>query len=253
MIIENTFKKRLLAKERMVGSWCMSGAPGIVELMGWTGFDFITIDGEHGPYTLDGLLNSLRALAGTPTDAVVRIENDNPTLIKRVLDIGAQTLLVPMIDTPEQAAAVVAATRYPPEGTRGFAVMQRASRYLSQADYAHTAADNICIIVQIETPLAVQNLEAIAATPGIDAVFVGPGDLSAAMGQVGNPMHEDMLAQVADIAARCAKIGASCGTLYNAADVALRQFEAGYQLVAVSSDLGLLNAAARDLAKKMKA
>jgi 2-dehydro-3-deoxyglucarate aldolase len=250
--ISNEFKKRLLAGETLIGSWCMAGSASIVETMGWTGFDFLTIDGEHGPYSPADILDSLRAIAGTPSLPVVRTPGHDATYIKRLLDIGAQTLLVPMVETADQAKAIVAATRYPPAGTRGFALMHRASRYLQVEDYAHVANDHICIVAQLESPGAIDRLEEIATVPGIDAVFIGPGDLSAAMGLLGQPTHEDVLSIMKEAASRCARIGVPCGTLFNRADVARRCLEFGYTMVAVGSDLAFLANSARALAQSMK-
>lgn len=249
--MENTFKTRLLAKERLVGTWCMSGAPTIVEAMGWTGFDFITIDGEHGPYGRADILASLRALEGTPTLPMVRAPSHDPAHLKFLLDIGARTLLMPMVETADQAEAIVSATRYPPDGRRGFALMHRASRYLSVEDYAHVANDGICIVAQLESPGAIERLDEIAAVPGIDAVFVGPGDLSAAMGLLGQPTHQDVMDAVADTAQRCAALGIPCGALFNRADLAKQCFDFGYTMVATGSDLGFLTSAARAVAREM--
>lgn len=252
MQILNEFKRRLLAGETLIGSWCMAGSASIVETMGWTGFDFLTIDGEHGPYSPADILDSLRAIAGTPSLPVVRIPGHDTTFVKKLLDVGAQTLLVPMIETAKQAEAIVAATRYPPAGTRGFALMHRASRYLLVEDYAHAADDQICIVAQLESPGAISRLEEIAAVPGIDALFIGPGDLSAAMGLLGQPTHENVLSIMKDAASRCARIGIPCGTLFNRADIARQCEEYGYTMVAVGSDLAFLTNAARTIAKSMK-
>ncbi|MEW5423299.1 HpcH/HpaI aldolase/citrate lyase family protein [Amorphus sp. 3PC139-8] len=252
MLIANEFKRRLLAKEAMVGTWCMSGSANVVEAMGWTGFDFLTIDGEHGLYSHGEILNSLRALASTPTMPIVRVPNREPSHAKHLLDIGVQSFLVPMVETVEDAKAFVDATRYPPQGHRGFALMHRGSRYLTVDDYAQIANDEICVVVQLESRDAIDRLEDIAAVPGIDAVFVGPGDLSASMGFVGQPSHADILNIVQQVAKRSAAIEVPCGILFNRPDLAQDALAAGYTMVAVGNDLGFLTSTARATAKGFK-
>lgn len=249
--MRNDFKTRLLAKEPMIGTWCMSASATIAEAMGWTGFDFLTVDGEHGPYGRGDILACLRAIAGTPTLPLVRVPSHNIAHIKYLLDIGTQSFLIPMVETPAQAEAIVKATRYPPEGARGFALMHRASNYLAVEDYVHRANRNICVVAQLESPGAIERMEEIAAVPGIDAVFVGPGDLSAAMGLVGQPSHDDVMAVIADVGARANVVGIPCGTLFNRADLAAKCRDYGYTLIAVGSDLAFLTGSARATAREL--
>lgn len=180
---KNRLKARLAAGEKTRGLWLNTRDDTITELGGLSGADWCLIDGEHGPFDADTILRQLRVLAGTPAATVVRVPDDQAWMIKQVLDMGAQTIMVPMVDTAEQAKAIVAACRYPPHGRRGLgASIVRAGGYGLYGDYQRQASDETCIIVQAETGEALRNLEAIAGVDGVDGIFIGPADLGADLG-----------------------------------------------------------------------
>src|SRR6185503_9387208 len=185
----NTFKKAIREARPQIGLWCSSCSNVSAEVIAGAGFDWILVDTEHAPNELPMVFSQLQALVAGSAAAVVRPAWNDTVLIKRLLDIGAQNLLVPYVQTPEEARAAVAATRYPPAGVRGVAVAPRANRYGRVKDYLEKADREICLLVQIETRLGLENIEAIAAVQGIDGLFIGPSDLSADLGHLGNPGH----------------------------------------------------------------
>lgn len=241
----NSFKHQLAATERIFGVWSMSGSPVLAEALGFAGFDFVVLDMEHAPTDAPRMLASLQAIAGTPTPSVVRLPWNDAIVVKQLLDMGAQTLMFPYVQSAEEARRAVASTRYPPEGIRGVAGMSRATRYGSVADYLPRAAEELCVIVQLETAAALARLDEIAAVEGVDSIFVGPNDLAADMGHIGKTDHPEVKAAIAQAAARCRKLGRPCGIL--AADVARANEYLGYGFtwVATGSDLGLMMAGAR--------
>lgn len=210
----NRIKARLAAGEVQIGLWLALASAPVTEIAGRAGYDWLLVDGEHGPNQLAETLAQLRILAGTGTEVVVRVPVGETWVIKQALDLGATTLLVPMVDTPEQARQVARALRYPPEGNRGMgAALARASGYSADRDYAATANDGVCCIAQIESRAGLDNLEAIATTPGIDAIFVGPADLSADMGYPGDPGAPEVQAAIAEAYAACRRLGVPSGTV----------------------------------------
>ncbi|MDQ6620616.1 MAG: HpcH/HpaI aldolase/citrate lyase family protein [Pseudomonadota bacterium] len=237
---ENAFKRALRGGSTPCGVWLMSGAPSTAEALGCVGFDFVVIDMEHVPLDSPQLIEMLRAVAGTPAAAITRLPWNDNVMIKRALDAGAQTLMVPFVQTAEDAQRAVAATRYPPEGVRGLAAMHRASRYTNVQGYAQTAADELCVVVQVETPTALANLESIANVPGVDSIFVGPGDLAASMGYYGNIAEEKVLAELERAAAACRHMGKACGIVGGNPALVKRFLEFGYTWVAVGSDMGFM-------------
>jgi len=241
----NAFKTKLAAGEKLVGSWHMSVSPNAAEAMGWVGFDFLTVDVEHAPFTLAEMTHVLRAIEMTGTIPIVRLPDHDATKIKYALDAGAKNLMIPMVETPEEAARVVSLTRYPPHGERGYALMTRASRYTAIGNYSEIADDTVCVIAQIETPQALSRLEEIAAVPGIDSLFIGPGDLSASMDHRGNPAHEDVKAAVFDFARRCKAAGKPSGTVFGAPAMVAECFENTFSYVACASDLAFMIGQAR--------
>lgn len=188
---QNTFKRALAEGKPQFGLWAALADAYVTELLATAGFDWLLIDNEHAPNDVRSTLAQLQAVAAYASHPVVRPVRSDSALIKQLLDIGAQTLLLPMIDTAEQAADAVAATRYPPQGIRGVgSALARASRWNRIPDYLNTAADELCVLVQVETVQGLDNLSAIAAVDGVDGVFFGPADLSASMGLLGKPgMH----------------------------------------------------------------
>lgn len=260
----NRFKQALAAGQAQIGLWAALASPYSTELLAGAGFDWLLIDGEHAPNDLRSTLAQLQAVASAQqafgdqrSHPVVRVPvaagEVGVALIKQVLDLGAQTLLAPMIDTPEQAALVVAATRYAPQGIRGMgSALARASRWQAHGQYVHEAGEQVCVLVQAETALAMQNLDAIAATPGVDGVFIGPADLSASMGHPGNAAHPEVQAAIADGIARIRAAGKAPGILATT-EVAARQWlQAGALFVAVGADTMLLDTAARQLLARFK-
>lgn len=245
----NAFQAALARGDRQVGLWLSLTHPYSAELCATAGFQWLLIDNEHAPNDVRSTLAQLQALAAYPVQAVVRVVDANPAGIKQMLDIGAQTLLVPMIDTPEQAQAVVRATLYPPAGIRGVgALAARAARWGARPDYLHVANDEVCLLVQAETTTAIANLEAICATDGVHGVFIGPADLAASMGHRGKPGHPDVLAAVDDAIGRIVASGKAAGTLIGDVKLAKHYLELGATFVAVGLDAVLLAQAVRQRA-----
>ena len=223
-----------------MGTWIMSASPLVAEAIGHAGFRWGVLDMEHTPIDLMGLVHLLQAVAGTRLEPVVRVPWNDTVTIKRVLDAGAKTLLVPFVQDADEARAAVAATRYPPQGVRGLAAMGRASRFGTVPDFAATENSRISVIVQLETTEAIARLEEIAAVEGVDALFIGPGDLSATMGHVGQLMHPEVLALTADAVQRARALGKPIGTVGGTPEVVARYREMGFTFLAIGSDLGLL-------------
>jgi 4-hydroxy-2-oxoheptanedioate aldolase len=178
----NTFKRALKAGNRQIGLWCTLSNNYAIEVVAGAGFDWLLIDTEHSPNELDMVLSQLQAVAAYATHPVVRVPWNDMVTIKRVLDIGAQTLLIPYVQNEEEATKAVAYTRYPSDGLRGVAGTTRANRFGRVKDYARRASEELCVLVQVETRTALDSLGAIAAVDGIDGVFIGPGDLHASLG-----------------------------------------------------------------------
>ena len=252
----NSFKAALAAKQAQIGYWLSLSSPYSTEICATAGFDWLLIDGEHGPMDLNTILMQLQAIAAYPrSHAVVRVPDHSPSRLKQVLDLGAQTVLVPMVDTAEQAAAIVAASRYPQDdgqgGIRGMAG-GRASRWGMYSDYYHAANREVCVLVQAETREALENLDAILATPGVDGVFIGPADLSASMGRLGQPGHPEVQAAIDDAIARIVKAGKAPGILTTDNTLARRYLDAGALFVAVGLDTHGLARVAREQAAAFK-
>ncbi len=228
-----------------VGTWVMSASPLVAEAIGHAGFDWGVVDMEHTPLDMMEVVHLLQAIAGTRMVPVLRVPWNDTVLIKRVLDAGAQTLLIPFVQNADEARRAVAATRYPPQGMRGMAGMSRASRFGTVPDYFHTANTEVSVIVQLETPQAVEQLEEIAAVDGVDALFLGPADLSGAMGHVGKLTHPAVMSLMSGAAQRCKAVGKPLGTVGGTAEVVAQYRAAGYDFVAIASDLGLMMRAAQ--------
>ena len=253
-IPHNTFKAALKAGQSQIGCWVGLADANVAEALAGCGFDWLLLDGEHAPNDVRTVLEQLRAVAPYPVQAVVRPVQGDVALIKQYLDIGAQTLLVPMVDTPEQAALMAKAMRYPPHGIRGVgAALARASRWNQVTNYLNRADDEMCLLVQAETTLAVQNLAAIAATDGVDGVFFGPADLSASMGYRGQPGHPVVQKTILEGIATVRAAGKAAGILMADKALAQQYLDAGAQFVAVGVDTTLLVRAATDLAGYFKA
>ena len=249
----NTFKQRLLSGETVIGCWLASGEDYIAELMGSAGFDWLVIDGEHAPNDIRSIRAQLTALAASPSHPVVRLPMGEPWLIKQALDIGAQTLLIPMVESGAQAEALVRACRYPPLGRRGVgSALGRATMFNQVADYLPTADAQICLLVQVESAAGLSALGDILAVEGIDGVFIGPADLATDMGFMGNSEAPEVQTAISDAMARIAAAGKPSGIL-GMSDVAIQRYlDAGVKFVAVGADVTLLASAARDLSKRWK-
>lgn len=236
----NPFKAALLAGQPQIGLWLGFAEPYLADLSARAGFDWLLIDGEHAPNDLRTILAQLQAIAPSPSQPVVRLPHGDPALIKQALDIGAQTLLIPMVDTPEQAEALVRAVHYPPRGIRGVgAALARASAFGTIKDYLPTAGDEVCLLVQIETLKGLAALDAITAVEGVTGVFIGPSDLAADMGHLGNPTAPEVQEAVIGALARIRALGKAAGVLTSDNEFARRCLEAGGTFVAVGSDVGL--------------
>ena len=251
----NPFQQLLAARATKVpiGTWVMSASPLVAEAIGHAGFDWAVLDMEHTPLDLMDLVHLLQAVGGTTLVPLVRVAWNDTVNVKRVLDAGAHSLLFPFIQNGEEARKAVAATRYPPEGVRGMAGMSRASRFGTVPDFFKTANQSVCAVLQLETPEAIASLEQIAAVPGVGGLFVGPGDLSGAMGHVGNLTHPAVMDLMADAARRARTIGMPIGTVGGTPEVVAQYRAIGYDFVAVASDLGLLMRAAQAAAQALRA
>jgi len=237
---QNAFKRRLLAKELQIGLWCSLGSNIAAEIVGDSGFDWMLLDTEHAPNEPPDVLAQLQAFAVGTAQVVVRPAWNDAVLIKRLLDIGAQTLLVPFVQNAEEARRAVAACRYPPAGIRGITTGGRASRYGRAASYLKEADQQVCLLVQAETLGAIDRIPEIAAVDGVDGVFVGPSDLSASMGHIGNPLHPEVQRAIETAAKRINDVGKAAGILTSVEADARRYIEWGYRFVAVGTDIGLL-------------
>jgi 2-dehydro-3-deoxyglucarate aldolase len=228
-----------------LGTWIASADPLVAEAIGCCGFDWGVVDMEHSPLDLAGVVPVLQALAGTKMLPVVRVPWNDAVLVKRVLDAGATTLMFPFVQSVEEARRAVAATRYPPQGVRGVARMTRATRFGTAHQYLRSAHQGIGVIVQIETPQAAEDVDAIAAVEGVDALFIGAADLSAAMGHIGEHGHPSVADCIARTVQRCKARGTPVGILGASAEDAAQYRAIGVDFVAVSSDLGFMMQAAQ--------
>jgi 4-hydroxy-2-oxoheptanedioate aldolase len=248
----NAFKAGLKAKKLQIGLWQSLCSNIASEITSDSGFDWILLDTEHSPNEIPDLLSQLQAMELGTATPIIRPAWNDAVLAKRCLDIGAQTLLFPYVQSVAEAKAAVASTRYPPDGIRGVSVAARASRYGRVPGYLGKANDEICVLVQVETRQSLDQIEAIAKVEGIDGVFIGPSDLAASLGHLGNPQHADVQAAMKNAVERLTAVGMPAGILTGNEDEARRYIDWGYLFVAVGSDVGLLAKAADTLAKKFK-
>lgn len=238
----NAFKHLLKAagSHPPVGTWVMSASPLVAEAMGHAGFEWGVIDMEHTPLDMMEVIHLLQAVAGTRMVPIVRVPWNDAVTVKRVLDAGATTVLFPFVQNAEEAHRAVAATRYPPQGVRGMAAMSRASRFGTAPNYLRSANEGMSVILQLETPQAVEHLEAIASVPGVDALFLGPADLSAAMGHVGQLTHPEVMDLMARAVHRAHQLKVPVGTVGGTPDVVAQYRAIGFDFVGIASDLGLM-------------
>ncbi|MGE5638813.1 MAG: HpcH/HpaI aldolase family protein [Clostridia bacterium] len=249
---QNTFKRALRAGKPQIGLWSSLSSNYTVEVIAGAGFDWILLDCEHSPNDLESLLTQLQAAAPYPTTPIVRVPWNDMVTIKRVLDIGAQSLLVPYVSTAEEARAAVSYTRYPQAGARGVAGTTRATRFGRIKDYAKRAHEELCLLVQVETEAAVANIESICAVDGIDGVFIGPADLHASMGYPGEVANPKVKPLIDEAIKRIRKAGRAPGILTPSEADAKHWLGCGALFVAVGADVGILARGAEALAAKFK-
>jgi 4-hydroxy-2-oxoheptanedioate aldolase len=252
-ITRNEFKRTLARRELQIGLWSTLCSSLGAEIIAHSGFDWILLDTEHSPNELPDLVSQLQAMGRGTASPVVRAAWNDAVLIKRILDIGAQSILLPYVQTADEARRAVQAVRYPPRGIRGVSAGSRASQFGRVKDYLSRADEEICLIVQIETRAALDQLEAISETEGVDGVFIGPSDLSASLGHLGNPQHPETQSALQDAAQRLTRLGKPAGILAVVEADARRYIEWGYSFVAVGVDTTLLANSADALAKSFKA
>jgi 4-hydroxy-2-oxoheptanedioate aldolase len=248
----NAFKRALRAGRPQIGLWSSLAGHVAAEVVAGAGFDWLLLDMEHAPNELPMIHSQLQAVAGGSAHPIVRPPWNDMVVIKRLLDIGVQSLLIPYVQTAEEARNAVAYTRYPPQGLRGFATGPRANNYGRITDYVQTYADELCLLVQVETRQGLDNLEAIAAVDGVDGVFIGPADLAAALGHPGELTHPDVQAAIEDAIRRLVAIGKPPGILTGDEALAHRYLELGCRFTAVGADLALLRAGADALAARFR-
>ncbi|SFC66019.1 4-hydroxy-2-oxo-heptane-1,7-dioate aldolase [Pragia fontium] len=249
----NHFKRALAEKRPQIGLWLGLSSPYSAELLAGAGFDWLLIDGEHAPNELQTILGQLQAIAPYPSQAVVRPPWNDPVRVKQILDIGAQTVLLPMVQTAEEADIAVRSTRYPPNGIRGVgSALARASRWNRVEDYLAQADAQMCVLVQIETHRGLVNLPEILKVEGIDGVFIGPADLSADMGFPGQPNHPEVRQAIEHAMAQIVAANKAPGILMAATDMAHHYLSLGALFVAVGVDTTLLSKAAESLAKQFR-
>jgi 4-hydroxy-2-oxoheptanedioate aldolase len=248
----NHFNRAILCGQPQIGLWSHLCSAISTEILAGSGFDWLLLDMEHSPNELPELLAQLHAMQGGTATAIVRPPWNDMVTFKRLLDIGVQSLLVPYVQTAEEARQAVSFTRYPPHGVRGFAGAPRASAYGRTKDYAHRCTEELCVLVQVETVEGLRNLEAIAEVEGIDGVFIGPGDLSAALGHLGNPKHPEVLAKIDDAIARIRACGKAAGILTGDETLARHYLDLGCLFVAVGADQNLLRDSSQALVQRFK-
>ena len=232
----NRFKQALRSGRQLIGLWSSLSSAAATEILGDSGFDWILIDTEHAPNETPMVADQLRAASLGTASPVVRPAWNDVVILKRLLDVGAQTLLVPFVQSAEEAARAVAATRYPPRGVRGVAAVHRANRYGRVPDYFKRADDEMCVLVQLETRQSLDALEAIAAVDGVEGVFIGPSDLAASLGYLGQNAHPDVRRAIEDACRRAHAAGKPIGILAPLENDARAFLDMGFNYVAVGSD-----------------
>lgn len=245
--IPNRFRAAMRERQRLIGCWCSLANPVTAEILGLAGFDWLLLDAEHAPNDVTTLVPQLCALKDSVSAPVVRPPWNDTVVIKRLLDAGFYNVLVPFVESADEARRAVAATRYPPAGVRGVSVAQRHNRYGTVPDYLALVNDHICVMVQIESAAGLAAADAIAAVDGVDGVFVGPSDLAAALGHLGNAAHPEVQAAIRTILDRARARGKAGGILAPVEADARRYLDWGATFVAVGSDLGIFRAGTQAL------
>jgi len=250
--LPETFAARLARADRpQIGLWVCSGSPLMAELVAGSGVDWVLVDGEHSPNSLESILAQLYAMSGYPVAPLVRVPTGDAVIIKQVLDLGAQNLIVPMVDSAAQAEEVVRAVHYPPRGVRGVgASLARSSRWNRVPGYLANASSTVSLTVQIESAAAVAAVDEIVAVDGVDAIFIGPADLAASMGRLGEPSHPEVVEAVLTALRAAAAAGKPAGVNAFVPDEAERYLAEGAAFVAVGSDVSLVARATEGLADR---
>ena len=249
---KNNFKHAIRAGRQQIGLWVSLANPYSAELVAGSGFDWLVLDGEHSPNAPTTVISQLQAVAAYPVSAIVRPAWNDKVLIKRYLDAGAQSLLIPYVQTAEEAQAAVAAIRYPPEGVRGVASTTRAAQYARVPDYFKRAHEELCLLVQIETRQGLDNLEAIARVAGVDGVFIGPADLAAGLGHLGDQMHAEVQSAIEHAIKQTRACGKPAGILTADEATARKYMSWGSVFTAVGLDIAILARETEKLAAKFK-
>ena len=245
--VPNQFRQDLIARKKLIGCWCSLGSPITTEVMGLAGFDWLLLDGEHAPNDVLSFIPQLMALKDSASAPVVRPQWNDTVIIKRLLDAGFYNFLIPFVESADDAKRAVAATRYPPQGVRGVSVSHRSNRYGTVPEYFDVINENISVIVQIESRKAVAAIDEICAVEGVDCVFIGPSDLAAGYGYLGNPLHPEVQQAMQKIIASAKEHGKPVGILAPVEADARRYLEMGVTFVAVGSDLGVFRNASQML------
>jgi len=250
--IPNAFRTDLKAGKRLIGCWSSLASPITAEVLGLAGFDWILVDGEHSPNDIASFVHQLMALKDSSAAPIARPPWNDPVMVKRLLDAGFYNFLIPFVESAEQARLAVASTRYPPAGIRGVSTSQRNNRYGTIPDYFAQVNDCITVLVQVESRKGMDAIDAIANVDGVDGIFVGPADLAAALGHLGDPAHAEVQAAIQDLFDRARSAGKPAGTLAPVEADARRYMEWGASFVAVGSDLGLFRGATQALSDRFK-
>jgi 4-hydroxy-2-oxoheptanedioate aldolase len=249
----NAFRAALKGGRPLIGIWSMLNSVNATEALGWSGFDWLLVDGEHTPVSLHDAIAHSRAIAATPTVPIFRVVWNDRILLKQHLDAGLSTLMIPYVQNVEEARAAVDFVRYPPQGSRGIAAIQRGSRYGRFHDYAARANQEVFLIVQIETMAALDRCAEIAAVDGVDAVFFGPGDLAASMGMIGQAAHPKVTAAIEDGLKRCRPTGKFVGVLAPNDEISERHIRSGFDFISVGNDCAILFRTADAAAARFRA
>jgi 4-hydroxy-2-oxoheptanedioate aldolase len=253
-VIDNTFKRAIIAGQLQLGAFMALADPIAAELMANTDFDWLVIDGEHGPNDINSITRQLQAVAAYPAKPVVRIKDHNVANIKQILDIGAQSLLIPMVESSLQAARLVKAVQYPPKGVRGLGGgLTRATRWGAITDYLQKGEDEICLVLQIESPEGLEELQAITLTEGVDAIFIGPADLAASLGYLGQHSHPEVCLVVEQAIEKVHSLGKPVGVFCGDPLQAQRYRKLGASFFLIGADTMLLRTAADHLVGRFSA
>ena len=251
-IRKNIFKKKIKNFDKQIGVWSCLASNTVAEILSIAGFDWIVIDMEHSPNDIQEVLTQLQIIQGYESEPMVRVPWNEPIMVKRVLDMGAQTILFPFVENKKEAEEAVSATRYPPKGIRGVMSVARMNKYGNVVDYYHKSESEICVIVQCETKNAIENIAQIATVDGIDGIFVGPSDLSASLGKIGQFEDPEVQLLINKAKESCAEYNKPIGILTGKKDFAKKYLSDGFTFVAINSDTNLIARSAENLLKEFK-